>query len=159
MSCAVHTMSIVRHISKICLICLYQSNWCSHFYSRTEANPAFCCTFCIYCYGFSYNYNYCDSLFLLRLHLPISQHQSHSVLSPFPQITTVNWFACQLPFIFGNSPNSVKAPRAYVIKKGKGSLPKTVTRQRRDHDLNPGSSAPESQLHTNHSATEPRLRD
>ena len=99
------------------------------------------------------------SLFLLRLHLPISQHQSHSVLSPFPQITTVNWFACQLPFIFGNSPNSVKAPRAYVIKKGKGSLPKTVTRQRRDHDLNPGSSAPESQLHTNHSATEPRLCD
>ena len=99
------------------------------------------------------------SLFLLRLHLPISQHQSHSVLSPFPQITTVNWFACQLPFIFGNSPNSVKAPRAYVIKKGKGSLPKTVTRQRRDHDLNPGSSAPESQLHTNHSAIEPRLRD
>jgi len=32
------------------------------------------------------------------------------------------------------------------------SLPKTVTRQRRDCDLNPGPSAPQ---HANHSATEP----
>ena len=36
---------------------------------------------------------------------------------------------------------------------GVNSLPKTVTRQRRDWDLNPGPSAPESQ-HANHSATE-----
>ena len=35
------------------------------------------------------------------------------------------------------------------------SLPKTVTRQRRDCDLNPGLSAPESSTLTNHSATEP----
>ena len=36
------------------------------------------------------------------------------------------------------------------------SLPKTVTRQRRDCDLNPGPSAPESStLTSNHSATEP----
>ena len=37
------------------------------------------------------------------------------------------------------------------------SLPKTVTRQRRDCDLNPGPSAPESQ-HANQSATEPPWR-
>ena len=33
---------------------------------------------------------------------------------------------------------------------GVNSLPKTVTRQRRDCDLNPGHS-----VHANHSATEP----
>ena len=38
------------------------------------------------------------------------------------------------------------------------SLPKTVTRQRRGCDLNPGPTAPESRtLTTNHSATEPPL--
>ena len=37
---------------------------------------------------------------------------------------------------------------------GVNSLPKTVTRQRRGCDLNPGPSAPESQ-HVNHSASEP----
>ena len=37
---------------------------------------------------------------------------------------------------------------------GVNSLPKTVTRQRRDCDLNPGPSAPRVQ-HANHSATEP----
>ena len=36
---------------------------------------------------------------------------------------------------------------------GVNSLPKTVTRQRRDCDLNPGPSAPVTTL--NHSATEP----
>ena len=36
---------------------------------------------------------------------------------------------------------------------GLNSLPKTVTRQRRDCDLNPGTSAPES-THANHSAIE-----
>ena len=36
------------------------------------------------------------------------------------------------------------------------SLPKTVTRQTSDCDLNTGPSAPESRLqHANHSATEP----
>jgi len=38
---------------------------------------------------------------------------------------------------------------------GVNSLPKTVTRQRRDCDLNPGPSAPESGQHASHSATEP----
>jgi len=40
---------------------------------------------------------------------------------------------------------------------GVNSLPKTVgpTRQRRDCDLKPGPSAPESSMHANHSATEP----
>jgi len=38
---------------------------------------------------------------------------------------------------------------------GVSSLPKTVTRQRRDCDLNPDPSAPESIQHANHSATEP----
>ena len=38
---------------------------------------------------------------------------------------------------------------------GVNSLPKTVTRQRRGCDLNPGLSAPESMQHANHSATEP----
>ena len=37
---------------------------------------------------------------------------------------------------------------------GVNSLPKTVTRQRRGCDLNPGPSEPELQ-HANHSATEP----
>jgi len=37
---------------------------------------------------------------------------------------------------------------------GVNSLPKTVTRQRRDCDLNPSPSAPESK-HADHSATEP----
>jgi len=40
---------------------------------------------------------------------------------------------------------------------GVNSLLKTVTRQRRDCDLNPGPSAPESSTCTNHSATEPPL--
>ena len=35
------------------------------------------------------------------------------------------------------------------------SLPKTVNRQRRGCDLNPGSSAPDSSTLTTHSATEP----
>jgi len=39
---------------------------------------------------------------------------------------------------------------------GVDSLPETVTRQRRDCDLNPGPSVPESSTaHANHSATEP----
>ena len=38
---------------------------------------------------------------------------------------------------------------------GVNSLPKTVIRQRRGCDLNPGPSAPESIQHASHSATEP----
>jgi len=38
---------------------------------------------------------------------------------------------------------------------GVNSLPKTVTRQRHDCDLNPRPTAPESMQHSNHSATEP----
>ena len=37
---------------------------------------------------------------------------------------------------------------------GVNSLPKTVTRQRRDSELNPGPSVP-----ANHSATEPPVMD
>ena len=37
---------------------------------------------------------------------------------------------------------------------GVNSLPKTVTRQRRDSELNPGPSVP-----ANHSATEPPIMD
>ena len=40
---------------------------------------------------------------------------------------------------------------------GVNSLPKTVTRQRRDCDFNPAPSAPESSTLTMHSATEPAL--
>jgi len=38
---------------------------------------------------------------------------------------------------------------------GVNGLPKTVIRHRRDCDLNPGPTAPESMQHANHSATEP----
>ena len=38
---------------------------------------------------------------------------------------------------------------------GVNSLPKTVTRQRRDCDLNPDPSVPAWVQHANHSATEP----
>ena len=37
---------------------------------------------------------------------------------------------------------------------GVNSLPKTVTRQRRGCDLNPGPTAPAVLLHANHSATD-----
>ena len=41
---------------------------------------------------------------------------------------------------------------------GVNSLPKTVTRQRRDCDLNPGPSVPERRVqHANDSATEPPI--
>jgi len=42
---------------------------------------------------------------------------------------------------------------------GVNSLPKTVTRKRRDCDLNPGPSALESSTLTMHSATEPPHTD
>jgi len=42
---------------------------------------------------------------------------------------------------------------------GVNGLLKTVTRQRRGCDLNPGPSEPESTQHTNHSATEPQPQD
>ena len=38
---------------------------------------------------------------------------------------------------------------------GVNSLPKTVTRQRRGFDLNPGPSTPEPARYFNHSDTEP----
>jgi len=40
---------------------------------------------------------------------------------------------------------------------GVNSLPKTVTRQRRDCDLNPGPSAPESSMLTTRLPSHPRL--
>jgi len=40
---------------------------------------------------------------------------------------------------------------------GVNSLPKTVTRQRRGCDLNPGPSAPESSMLTTRLATEPPI--
>jgi len=39
---------------------------------------------------------------------------------------------------------------------GANSLPKTVTRQRRDYDLNPGPSAPESSTLTTRLPSQPR---
>jgi len=39
---------------------------------------------------------------------------------------------------------------------GVNSLPKTVTQQRRDCDLNPGPSAPESRTLTNRLPSQPR---
>jgi len=42
---------------------------------------------------------------------------------------------------------------------GVNSLPKTVTRQRRDCDLNPGSSAPESSTLTTRLPRHPRIEE